>query len=383
MNFILKVTKQCNLRCTYCYETRCLDEQSHWSFDQIEIIFEKLKRYYESLKKVSNINFIWHGGEPTILGPKYYEIVSEIQEKIFNPKFIKIINSIQTNLTLWDDGFIPLFKKFFINRLGISLDVYGGNRKFKDGNYTEHIVLENIQKLIDNQIAFSAICVLTKQNRERIEDIYEFFNNNYIDFSILPVVRGDFQSNIKPTALTVKEFTDTMTKLYSLWINDSDCNIVIRNFQDFIGKLIWKDDARVACFFQNNCQEGNILINTDGYVYPCSDLYEKSYCYGNIFDENFVQILNSLNRKKLLNRFEYIKNECGDCKYLSLCAGGCMYESKIKNDLLKKTGRCFYYKSLFKIIEKDLVYRGILNQQGESLIKNLDTLRQKTKSNMV
>ena len=59
---------------------------------------------------------------------------------------------------------------------------------------------------------------------------------------------------------------------------------------------------------------------------------------------------------------------CRDCRYLSLCAGGCMYEAKRQGDLFKKSSWCYYYKSMFSIVEDSLISRSLLDNNGNSLI---------------
>ena len=71
------------------------------NFRMKEEVLEKLIRDYIGSQPQERIEFIWHGGEPTLLGVDYFRRALELQEKYRGGK--TIANVLQTNGTLIDD----------------------------------------------------------------------------------------------------------------------------------------------------------------------------------------------------------------------------------------------------------------------------------------
>ena len=71
----------CNLRCSYCYyaEKRELydDPSQLMSDDTLELF---IKEYIES-QTLSEVLFIWHGGEPMLRPISFYQRVVELQQR--------------------------------------------------------------------------------------------------------------------------------------------------------------------------------------------------------------------------------------------------------------------------------------------------------------
>ena len=63
LQFVVKVSKYCNLRCDYCYEFPHLGNAARMSLDQIRAAFQNIKSSIAELA-IENVDFISHGGEP-------------------------------------------------------------------------------------------------------------------------------------------------------------------------------------------------------------------------------------------------------------------------------------------------------------------------------
>ena len=80
--FVKPIGSICNLDCSYCYYLKKSDlypkSESLRMPDDIleEYIVQHIKSYPDSV-----IRFSWHGGEPTILGIKYFQKIVAIQKK--------------------------------------------------------------------------------------------------------------------------------------------------------------------------------------------------------------------------------------------------------------------------------------------------------------
>ena len=60
--------------------------------------------------KNGKIKYIWHGGEPLLLGINFYKKAIEFQEKAKYETGCNYDNSLQSNLTLLNNEYIDFFK---------------------------------------------------------------------------------------------------------------------------------------------------------------------------------------------------------------------------------------------------------------------------------
>ena len=96
----------CNLDCDYCYylEKSALYPEKKLnlsSFRMKEEMLEKFIRDYICSQPQERIEFIWHGGEPTLAGLDYFRKIIVLQQKYSEGK--QITNVLQTNGTLITD----------------------------------------------------------------------------------------------------------------------------------------------------------------------------------------------------------------------------------------------------------------------------------------
>ena len=92
IGLIIKPSRKCNLRCSYCQDWRQRD--TLMSFD----ILANLTAKALQAKEVERVDFIWHGGEPLLHGIDFYVKAIELQRHFAKPNQ-RIKNSIQTNGT--------------------------------------------------------------------------------------------------------------------------------------------------------------------------------------------------------------------------------------------------------------------------------------------
>ena len=159
-NLIMQITKDCNLRCSYCFQ----GDKSSWKDKQIS--FEDFKQivdttlYYRCvLGRLENyIDFHFHGGEVTLIPFKTLEQMVEylVERKKLFPN---ITCCIQSNGTLLTEDICNLFKKYDVT-IGISLDGIRSPNRFED-NFSKKLI-ENIKNLAEKtKCKFSFLSVLT------------------------------------------------------------------------------------------------------------------------------------------------------------------------------------------------------------------------------
>ena len=143
----------CNLDCKYCFylEKEALYEEERRerpSWQMPDDVLERYIREYIESQDVPEISFAWQGGEPTLLGVRFFRRVVELQRKYANGK--RIANALQTNGTLLDDEWgVFLAENDFL--IGLSLDgpaeEHDKCRVFKNGGGTFKVAYSNLLKL--------------------------------------------------------------------------------------------------------------------------------------------------------------------------------------------------------------------------------------------
>src|SRR5258708_31826009 len=105
MQWEVKVSKLCNLRCQYCYEFAELSDRTRIGLKGGRAIFERARWYQEKLEgqnpdEFIHTEFVWHGGEPLLLPLSYYQDVLALQRDILGVANINRIysNHVPTNL---------------------------------------------------------------------------------------------------------------------------------------------------------------------------------------------------------------------------------------------------------------------------------------------
>lgn len=102
ISVLVMPTDHCNMNCVYCFNgRRTIQGEQLMSEETLTKMFEIIIPAYPEIR------FIWHGGEPLLMGKEFYERMLEIQRRI-NTRGAKIKNSIQSNLTLMTNKILPV-----------------------------------------------------------------------------------------------------------------------------------------------------------------------------------------------------------------------------------------------------------------------------------
>ena len=192
--FVVKISKFCNLRCRYCYEMEELGSKVSMSREQLQRLYRHIEAYYGPLDASDGVQtelrFIWHGGEPLLIEPQRFWDTFADQKEIFGER--KVMNLVQTNLTVVDDERIRLMRDGF-NSVGVSVDLFGGLRVNLASRDSGPTTLRNMDVLRKEKIPFGCITVLTRKNIGDIERICRFYEKAGLSFRLLPLFDGAYE----------------------------------------------------------------------------------------------------------------------------------------------------------------------------------------------
>ncbi len=372
VQFVVKTSKFCNLRCQYCYEYAELGNKEAISIDQIERMFRHIASYYHQLDFPVNIEFIWHGGEPLIQHPNFYWQVFDLQHKIFNRANDRVTNGVQTNLTLLDPERLRLLAEGF-DSVGVSIDLFGDLRVDRNGRSSQEKVLENMDVLANAGINFGCITVLTKHGIDRIPAIYEFYKTMDLPVRILPLFKGAFAEQHAGFEISARETLTAYKELFDLWIADEQI-VSISPISDAIEQVLTHYNPQSPTFFYDKREwESIYLVNTDGEVYSYADAYEIDRSHGNIFTDSLAKLIDSSSHEQAIVAAESrIEQTCLDCKYFGSCSGYPIAEgSREYTEVdLNGTPQCIVERGILEYIEARLQTADILD--GKTMTINDD-----------
>jgi uncharacterized protein len=348
---VIELTEECNLGCTFCL--RPSFKKSIMSLNILERVIKTLLDYENS-----QVNFIWHGGEPLILGISFFREIVKLQKK-YNIKNLKILNDVQTNATLLSND----FKRFFIKNnfsVGTSIQgpkgVHDQTRIELSGKGTYDRLINNIK---DMKIKPSAITVLTKEILGKEQETYNTLKKYSRGARISEYFPGGKIPNknkLKDLSMpTSEEYGESMLKFYQIWKNDKK-PLNLKPITEIITSFI-RDKAIGCIYSQESCHFGLVGIKENGDFYTCLRASgQKKFFLGNVLEtdplKEFITFGNRDNKK----RIRALKiTGCKKCEFFNQCNGGCPQESfMLWGDYKHKTYYCKGRKMLFEEIKSDI-----------------------------
>lgn len=355
MNVIIRVSDRCNQDCSYCYVDRDARLLSKISLGMEA--FHSLYSIVLGSGLYDCVTFVWHGGEPTLMGAEYLDKVIGLQHKYLQ-KHQTIQNSIQTNATIITPEIVGVLAKHQV-QVGVSLDappeVNNELRTFWNGKPTLARILSDIKALRDGGLDPGAICVLTKKNYTKSVEIYAFFKQIEMSYQYNPMYsdEGVCQTSTEQLAITSEQYAQTLIETYNLYFNDPNPNIDVTDIQHIIGSMM--AGCSQNCLYSGKCEEFmGILPNGD--IYLCDLFYKPEQKIGNLSTLTAEQLINSPVLVNIASRpANLMLGECRGCEWWNICRGGCSSKSRaIFGDAMRKDPYCETRKMLFSHVKKTL-----------------------------
>ncbi|MGE5090456.1 MAG: anaerobic sulfatase maturase [Candidatus Levyibacteriota bacterium] len=369
----------CDIKCDYCFylEKRGL----FGSTEQYRMPDEVLAKYieqYVSAQPTPVVEFLWHGGEPTLLGVDFFRRAVELQKPFRGRKEIR--NSLQTNALHLDDEWCEFFKTndFFI---GVSLDgpkeIHDRYRKDRHGNGTFERVMRGVRLLQKHNVEFNALACVGRETAYRPLDVYRFFKDSgipYIQFT--PIVerepdeatmaikfwlarpssldRVEPNTRVTPWTVEPEKYGDFLIAIYEEWVRNDVGSVFVMNFEWALNA--WIGNGSPVCIFSRQCGRA-VAMEHDGSVFACDHYVYPEYRLGNILDDDLGDMVDASvasgfgpHKEKTLPRY------CRECEVLEACWGGCPKHrfAKAANGEPGLHYLCPSYKNFFRHIRKYL-----------------------------
>lgn len=316
------ITGNCNLKCLHCYNFDRHNRDNELSTEEVKRALEEMSIY-----GVGSIAF--SGGDP-FMRKDFVEIVHHAANLSFKSV------SVATNGTLIDS---EIARQLNIENINVQISIDGDVAEIHDsmrgvrGSFDKAI--SGIKLLMEEGVNTSVCTTATTLNVDRIPNIIQLMKDlcveNYRAQGMVPIGRG--KVNGKELRLT----PDRMKKLVE-YLESEKIPITSYNFT-----LMPPPTDAVDFCGTGACSAASSIcsITAEGNVVPCT------YFWGlngeNLRDHTFQWIWEN---SALLNYFRSIslndiKGVCRECKWLSLCHGGCKANNYAKGDIFTASGDCW------------------------------------------
>lgn len=356
MQVIIKPTEACNGTCVYCAASSTLDRKRMLRADRLGELFQAFNDWLARDER-HQLRFTWHGGEPMLCGPEYYDRVIEEQHRVFGANLPRVGNSMQSNLTLINEKWIPRLHKLLDQRqVGTSFDIIEGIRGLACGRNLAELWIPAVKRLYQNGISVGAIYTVHKKSLGRARDLYYFFRNlgclAGMRFNPLYREGRGGQETSEPIWITAEEYGQFLVELCKVWMAD-DMRFRVRPVEEWYHA--WMGMPRLCCDSKGDCHQTHIGINPNGDVYGCGRASDhRDNRLGNIFENDLEEMLARWAHGPLASRAELLQaTYCHDCRYWELCHGGCPMMAYIYyGDLCRETYFCATRKLLLGHFEE-------------------------------
>jgi SynChlorMet cassette radical SAM/SPASM protein ScmE len=316
----LNITNRCNLNCLYCAVSSSKNAAG-------DLTLQEWKDLIDELADIKVFHLLISGGEPFIRKDFY-----GILEQIFKYHFRLSINS---NGTIFNDELLSLLAgSDRFDNIQVSLD--GPDRAVHDrmrGKGSFDRTMKGIEALRRFDLPFSVFVVVCRNNMDHLDGIVELsagLGVSQIAFSpLLP--QGSALSVMGDLFLTFEEDQKVYSTLRRLkrdfpeLVSGTLVNTIA--WMDEMDKLDMPAGESVIPGLITSCggSVSECSIRPEGWVIPCDRLWD--YKVGNVRDESFRSIWRGSEgftefRKRYSRKMDFFE-ECQDCRYASVCKGGC------------------------------------------------------------
>lgn len=294
-------TLDCNLRCVYCYEQHRELYMDTVTADNILTYFKKI------IPNIKHLRVSWFGGEP-LLGFKIIEYLSEHFIDMCNKYNVRYSSMMTTNGYSFSDDIIKKLESLKIGRTQITVDgirdYHNKKRPHVNGNGTFDVIIENIKKLLENNILISLRVNIDSENFDYIEEL-------------LDIIPRDFRKKVDIDICNLYQ-TENKINTYSL-------------YKASIEKGYNVNFSRRRFINCEACQKNGMVISPEGEVIPCSSKAEKGYSLGHINQRGEFELEHPDLYYKLKTASALKRDSCRDCIRLPLCVPQCKFKM-IEND---------------------------------------------------
>lgn len=341
-HLLLLPTSSCPAACSYCFGPRT--PSSVMSSPTVRAVVAWLNARPEK----GPLEIIFHGGEPLLVGAAFYREALAVLGEGLAPRPVRF--ALQSNLWFLNDELCELFREYDVG-LGTSLD---GPEPINDeqrgaGSFVR--TLQGVERARRHGLRVGAICTFTRQSAYRVSEVFRFFSEYGLDFSIHPAVpiKAGTSDN---WVLSPGAYGDVILTLLEEYLSHPH-PIRVRTLDTLCRSIATKRAG--MCTF-GECLGEYAAIAPNGDIYTCQRLVGgHEYRLGNIMDPISNGDESSRGIPPALTAWQSgVQRECAECPHWLYCHGGCPFNALVASaggaDSVGRDPYCPAYKRAFDTI---------------------------------
>jgi len=343
-------TSRCNFLCPYCYQ-KGIDKQKDLSIAEIDSFIDFFCNYIIR-NNIKTLNFVLHGGEPTI----NWESIEYILPKVFElckKNEIDFFTQIVTNGYSLSLDKVQFLAHFNLRRIQVTLDGdrehHDKRRIFFDGSGTYDVIVNNIKSILDNGF-ISSISLRLNIDKSNYENIKTFipkiatvFPPSKISLSlgfITGTITNDSKNYFTQNGFSEYDLGEKYVELYKIAIQNS--------FE--------LPDAYTVSSFCTAKMKHSFIFTPKSLFYKClSFVGREDFSIGDlatISDERIQKNLFIDSYKNCLDK---------NCVFFPLCKSACRFENFLHSSIPDKT---YCNKKLIEYINSEITK---IRSEGKNL----------------
>jgi uncharacterized protein len=331
---VFQPTSFCNLNCDYCYVPGRRE-----SARMSEAVIRAAASFIFALAPADqrSFQFLWHAGEPLVVGVPYYRRAFALIEAVTPPDAL-VTHTIQTNGTLITQSWCQFFREYGV-RVGVSIDgpaaLHNAHRRSWSGTGTHARVLEGCRLLREHEILPRALCVLTRESLSYPDEIYDFFANSgftSVGFNVEEVEGANLASSLGSGAASevARIYRTFMLRMWHRW-RDDDCRLQIREFAQELScvldlqanpRFVREPDEVIPFAIVTVRKDGALGTFAPELLSTLSRDYDD-FIIGNVLSDTPAEVKAGEAFRRLARDVSRGRTACSQtCTYYPLCGGG-------------------------------------------------------------
>ncbi|MCD6475267.1 MAG: anaerobic sulfatase maturase [Anaerolineaceae bacterium] len=377
----------CNLNCLHCYY---LSKEQLFPGSDFRMTDELLENYtcqYLDSQSVPEVNFVWQGGEPILMGMDFYRKALQFQRNYTRPG-MRVMNSLQTNGTLITEEWAQFFhdNNFLI---GISIDgpaeIHNHYRVDKQGKPSYERVIRGLRYLQQYEVDYNLLTCVSVNNADRGKEVYQFFRDElsakFIQF--IPIVERENETGFQEgghltrRSITPQQYANFLINIFNEWIRYDVGQVFVQIFDTTLAS--WVGEHPGLCVFEPTCGLG-LVLEHNGDVFSCDHYVEPSHKLGNLNETPLKDMVFSERQYNFgMLKQTSLTKYCQDCRWLFACNGGCP-KNRIRKSPDGEPGQnylCKAYQEFFSYVDKPMKIMAQLIQEKKAPAEVMAMLREK------
>jgi uncharacterized protein len=338
--FELKVTRGCNLPCTYCNMDADKPTAQRMSMATFRDAVSLLMRHGQ----VPYPEVEFHGGEPLLLSDGWYQEAVATARALAEEHGKRVRFRMVTNGILLDDERIDLLKRLGI-KLCLSLD---GPPEINDVHRKQGALVERaIRRLQNKDVPFALLTVITDANAARMDEVIDHFGDLGLEL-ITSCFNQPQGRGLELEELSVEHKLGAMATLMQRMaardhrVSDTHVGRMVQRFM-----VARPENPGLSCS-EKECLAGRNFITVD----PLGDLYA---CATDLANHRLGNIYRGVDREHANRTLVRLHDKdawyerCTDCAAKAICDYNC--PTSQFNDPRHRDAECAYTKALYAYLD--------------------------------